>query len=99
MGTKVPKSGCEARKSEKFLKSYLKPGAVVIAETDKKAPNRDKKGLLRFLIYKKNIDVGLGQVGNGYASVDTSYNYAYQGKYERVEDQAQAAGIGYTNGC
>jgi endonuclease YncB( thermonuclease family) len=100
LGTTVPKSSCEAKASKSYLKSYLKPGAVVRANVDKKAPNRDKKGVLRHLIKKDGgYNIGLTQVADGYAKTDRTVNFSFKAKYIKSEKKAKAQSKGYYATC
>lgn len=100
LGATVPKSSCEAKASKKYLKGYLKPGAPVRALVDKKAPDRDNKGVLRFLVREKGkVNVGLTQVQNGYADFDKTINFSLRSKYTKAEKKAEKQLLGYHATC
>lgn len=100
LGAVVPKSSCEAKASKSYLKSYVKPGDVVRALVSKKAPNRDNKGVLRFLIREKGkFNIGLTQVADGYAKADKTHNYDLKAKYIRVAKKAKANLEGFYATC
>jgi endonuclease YncB( thermonuclease family) len=101
LGVTVPKRSCEARAAKRDLRSWVKPGMVVISHIDEKAPDRDAQGnLYRALERQKGgWDIGGSQIDTGFANVDRSVRFSFKNTYLRWERKAIARSKGYHGTC
>jgi endonuclease YncB( thermonuclease family) len=101
LGVTIPKRACEAKAAVRDLRSWVKPGLVVKAYSDKKAPDRDSDGRLRRALerVKGGYDIGGSQIDTGFAEVDRSIRFGLKATYLRWEAKAIAKAKGYHGSC
>jgi hypothetical protein len=101
LGVIIPKQSCERRTAVKDLRSWVKPGMVVKVHKDKKAPNRDAKGILWRALerVKGGYDIGGSQIATGFGNVERDIRFTVKTRYLRWETKAINRDKGYHGSC